>query len=93
MSCLGKNMSHFQWKKPFQIKMQKGTLYGERQNFDSEDEFWLAYVEAELNSKIIASMRVNNCDVKFQIDTGAEINTICQKYVKKMQVRKQKKQN
>ena len=47
--------------------------------------FWLAYVEAESNSKITASVKVNDCDVKFQIDTGAEINTICQKHVKKTQ--------
>ena len=52
-----------------------------------DDEFWLAYVEAESNSKITASMRVNDCDVTFQIDTGAEI---CQKYVKKTHVKKQK---
>ena len=55
-------------------------------NFDSDDEFWLAYVEAKSNSKTTASMRVNDCDVKFQIDTGAEINPTCQKYVKKTQV-------
>jgi len=32
-------------------------------------------------------MIVNDCDVKFQIDTGAEVNTINQKYVKKCQVK------
>ena len=59
-------------------------------HFDSDDEFWFSYEEAESNSKITASRRVNNCDVKFQRDTGVEINTICQKYVKKTQVKNQK---
>lgn len=53
---------------------------------DNSDEFWLSYVQAEAKSKITAKMKVNNCDVNFQLDTGAEINTINQKFVKKSQV-------
>ena len=30
-------------------------------------------------------MRVNECDVTFQLDTAADVNTICQKYVKHSQ--------
>ncbi|KAI0240365.1 hypothetical protein LSAT2_008908, partial [Lamellibrachia satsuma] len=33
-------------------------------------------------------MQVNNCDVRFQLDTGADINTINQRFVRKEQVRK-----
>ena len=33
-------------------------------------------------------MQVNNCDVRFQLDTGADINTINQRFVYKEQVRK-----
>lgn len=31
-------------------------------------------------------MSVNDCDIKLQVDTGSEINTINQKYVRKSQV-------
>jgi transposase InsO family protein len=37
-------------------------------------------------SKETALMMVNGCKVHFQLDTGAEINTICQRFVKKGQV-------
>ena len=30
-------------------------------------------------------MTVNECEVRFQVDTGAEINTITRKFVKKTQ--------
>ena len=33
-------------------------------------------------------MQVNNCDVRFQLNTGADINTINQRFVRKEQVRK-----
>ena len=36
--------------------------------------------------KITAQMYVNVCNVEFQIDSGADVNTLCQKYVKREQV-------
>ena len=36
----------------------------------------------------MANMIINDCEIKFQIDTGAQVNTICQIYVKKEQARK-----
>ena len=32
-------------------------------------------------------MQVNGCEVRFQLDSGADVNTICQKSVKKSQVK------
>jgi hypothetical protein len=64
---------------------------------DSEDaqmetnDFWLATVTNEKNSIVTAKMNINNQDVHFQLDSGAEVNTICQKYVKKHQVKPSKK--
>ena len=55
---------------------------------DDEDEFWLSVVRAEKRSTVTATMTVNNCDVKFQVDTGAEINTINSRYVRKTQVKR-----
>ena len=31
-------------------------------------------------------MSVNGCDIKFQLDSGVDVNTICQIFVKKQQV-------
>ena len=49
------------------------------------DEFWLAQFDSR--TRVIATMVVNDCNVKFQVDTGAEINTINQKFVRKSQVK------
>ncbi len=35
---------------------------------------------------VSATLTVNNNDVKFQLDSAADVNTICQKHVKKHQV-------
>ena len=57
------------------------------------DAAWLATVDVNLtaidvNSKhLTAQMIVNECKVQFQLDSGADVNTLCQKYVRKNQVR------
>jgi hypothetical protein len=38
--------------------------------------------------RIMATMVVNNCDVKFQLDTAADVNIICKQHVRKSQVMK-----
>ena len=38
------------------------------------------------NNALTALLEVNQCKVRFQIDTGAQVNTICQKFVRKEQV-------
>ena len=45
-------------------------------------------MQAEKRAQVTATMTVNEQNVKFQVDTGAEINTINQKYVRKTQVKK-----
>ena len=32
-------------------------------------------------------MNVNDCEVRFQLDSAADVNTICKKFVRKDQVR------
>lgn len=54
---------------------------------DSEDDPWLQSVQTNSKNKVIANMIVNDCEIKFQVDSGAQVNTICQKYVKKEQAR------
>ena len=44
----------------------------------------------KVQQRITALMQVNNCDVRFQLDTGADINTINQRFVRKEQVKKKR---
>ena len=32
-------------------------------------------------------MKINDCSIRFQVDSAADVNTICQKYVRKDQVK------
>jgi hypothetical protein len=52
---------------------------------------WLNQIQTSkqlnhVSSQETALMLVNGCNVRFQLDTGAEVNTICQKFVKANQV-------
>ena len=38
------------------------------------------------HKRVTALMQVNGCEVRFQLDSGADVNTICQKFVKKSQL-------
>ena len=49
------------------------------------DEQWLMAVNYKEES-INASLTINEYDVSFQLDSAANVNTICQKHVKKHQV-------
>ena len=53
-------------------------------NEDYDDQ-WLMAVNYKKES-INASLTVNKHDVSFQLDSAANVNTICQKHVKKHQV-------
>ena len=58
-----------------------------------EDNLWLSAIEVAAvgqdnsQKRVTARMNVNNCEVVFQLDSAADVNTICQRYVKKEQVR------
>ena len=53
-------------------------------NEDFDDQWLMAanYKEESIN----ASLTVNEHDVSFQLDSAADVNTICQKHVRKHQV-------
>ncbi|KAL3887489.1 hypothetical protein ACJMK2_027430 [Sinanodonta woodiana] len=51
----------------------------------TEEEFLLNYIDSSIHSKAKAKMIVNDCDVTFHIDTGAQVNTIQQRFVRKSQ--------
>jgi len=46
---------------------------------DECDEQWLAVVGAD-HKCVTALMQVNDCEVRFQLGSGADVNTICQKF-------------
>ena len=51
---------------------------------DSDDQ-WLMAVNNGTDS-VTATLTLNEIDVKFQLDTAADVNTICQKHVRQHQV-------
>ena len=52
---------------------------------DSDPELWLSSVGAG-KTRTSATLEVNSLEVRFQLDTGSDVNTICQKYVRRDQV-------
>jgi hypothetical protein len=51
----------------------------------SDDSYtnWLATVEVPKQTQATALMQVlNDCDVRFQLDTGADVNTLCKMFVR-----------
>ena len=51
------------------------------------DDRWLAAVETGTKNMVKALMHMNDCDVRFQLDSAADVNTICQQFVKQKQAR------
>ena len=77
--CKGPNHFKSICKKNVHAISQSGNLD------DDIDDKWLMAVKNDGNS-IIATLTVNDLDVKFQLDSAADVNTICQKHVRKQQV-------
>ena len=50
------------------------------------DSFWIGCLHAD-GKRLYAMMGVNDQQVKFQLDSGAETNTVCEKYVPYNQIR------
>ena len=61
----------------FEVKCKKVNLLNEGRGSDECDEQWLAVVGAD-HKRVTTVMRVNGCEVRFQLDSGADVNTICQ---------------
>ena len=52
-----------------------------------EEQVWLGAVHQSGNHTVRAKMIVNDCEVNFELDSGAEVNTLNQKYVLRSQVK------
>ena len=77
-NCKGRN--HFKSK----CKKVHAVSQSQDDNYDYDDQ-WLMAVNHKEES-VNATLRVNEHDVKFQLDSAADVNTICQKHVRKHQV-------
>ena len=83
-NCKGRNHFSKKCKKP-KVHSVEGNEIETSQESD-EDTKWLAAVKTGREERIYAKMNVNGCTVQFQVDCGANVNIICQKYVKRSQV-------
>ena len=53
---------------------------------DMKPRFLSAVTSHNVGTVTTAHMRINECDVRFQSDSAADVNTICAKCVKKHQL-------
>ncbi|KAK3770331.1 hypothetical protein RRG08_029984 [Elysia crispata] len=81
----GKTCNHCGGKNHFKIKCKK--IHCLTEEMDSDNEAWLNAI-GDGKKRATACLKVNNCEVRFQLDTAADVNTIQQRFVKKEQVTK-----
>lgn len=93
-NCNGRNHFKSKCKKPKKVnQVEENETNGDNKESD-EGAGWLAAVNSKRppTKMVTATMRVNECDVRFQLDSGANVNTICKRYVKRNQVTKSSSQ-
>ena len=83
----GKTCSACKGRNHFKSKCKKVHSLEADEYEDSDDDPWLKAVKGNTRDRVMANMIVNDCEIQFQIDSGAQVNTICQKYVKKTQAK------
>ena len=90
----GKICSHCHGPNHFKAKCRKKINCVLETDDPENDDDWLQAhaltfgVTGDAKQKrITAMMEVNQCNIRFQLDTGADINTINQRFVRKDQVR------
>ena len=80
--CGGRN--HFRVKCHSKVhKVQKDA----ESALSSTEEYLHAIKPKEDVERLTALLQVNDCQVRFELDTGANVNTICKKFVRKEQVK------
>ena len=82
----GGTCKHCKGRNHFDVKCKKVHSLNVDGDSTDSDEQWLATVVTDQNKRVTALMQLNGCDVRFQLDSGADINTISQTFVKKSQV-------
>ena len=88
----GKTCSYCKGRNHFEMKCYKKTniraieIEDESTSNDSNDR-WLAAVTQGTTRRATVLMNINGKDVRFHIDSAADVNTISQEFVKKDQVK------
>ncbi|XP_068224775.1 uncharacterized protein [Palaemon carinicauda] len=82
-ACKGRNHFKAVCKKTVKIVKEKN----EEADEGYDHYMWMAPVEMKNSNRLTALLIVNDTEVRFHLDTGADVNAICQRYVKKDQVR------
>ena len=86
MSCLGKACDNCKGLNHFKSKCKNiHALNQSNDNEEDSDDQWLMAVSNGTDS-VTATLTLNDIDVKFQLDTAADVNTICQRHVRQHQV-------
>ena len=74
----------------FKAKCKKSKVHAV--NSSDDNDHWLASINTVgNNNSVTAKLIINDCNVTMQVDSGADVNTLCQRYVKKDQVRETNK--
>lgn len=60
----------------FKVKCKKIHSTSGSKNDDSLEDCWLASIASGPREVITATMQVNNCNVRFQVDSAADVNTM-----------------
>ena len=81
----GKTCNHCGGKNHFKIKCKK--IHSLTEEMDPDNEARLNAI-GDGKKRATACLKVNNCEVRFQLDTAADVNTIQQRFVKKEQFTK-----
>ena len=82
----GKTCAKCQGRNHFANKCKQRVNTVEEDYSDTDNLQGLQVLKVKGRNRTTALMKVNGCDVRFQLDSGADVNTICQRFVKKTQV-------
>ena len=82
----GKTCNYCKGRNHYEVKCKKVNLLNAGRDSDECDGQWWAVVGAD-HKCVTALMQVNGCEVRFPLDSGADVNIICQKFVKKSRVK------
>ena len=84
------NLNHFKSKCTSQRRQIYETkcdnAHSDNVSTDDDDHIYFNVVHNKQRDTLTALLEVNECKVCFQIDTGAYVNIICQRYVRREQV-------
>ena len=80
-----KDRNHFAGTKFCRADVKLVTDRNDQSEVD--EDVWLSAV-GNGKPRATATLNINDVDIRFQLDTGSDVNTICQRYVRKEQITK-----